>query len=151
MTLVMVLYSTVIKKKIWEKNLFFVRILKATDEKSRIQIRTRKSVERIFGSGSVPKCHGSATQSKQNELNWSKKDVSGSFLPGQKICTKLFRTFISRIFLKLFCTDIFRKQQLNDNRGLFLKIFILYLIQHCFICRLEILLCRRMLDWTQYC
>jgi hypothetical protein len=44
-----------IQQKILEgKNLVFIEILKATDEKSRIQIR--KSVV-IWGSGSVPKCH----------------------------------------------------------------------------------------------
>jgi hypothetical protein len=42
-----------------EKNLFFVGILSATDEESRIRIRM--SVVRILGSGSVPKCHGSTT------------------------------------------------------------------------------------------
>ncbi len=44
---------------------FFVDILSATDEKSKIRIRSRirirKSVERIRGSGSVPKYHGSTT------------------------------------------------------------------------------------------
>jgi hypothetical protein len=35
--------------------------LKATDEKSRIRIRIRKSVIRIRGSGSAPKGHGSTT------------------------------------------------------------------------------------------
>ncbi len=38
-----------------KKNCFFVGIFKVTDEKSRI----RKSVVRVRGSGSVPKCHGS--------------------------------------------------------------------------------------------
>jgi hypothetical protein len=38
-----------------------VSILKVTDEKSRIRIRIRLSEVRIRGSGSVPKCHGSAT------------------------------------------------------------------------------------------
>jgi hypothetical protein len=40
-------------------DLFFVGIMSATDEKS--MIRIRKSVVRIRGSRSVPKCHGSAT------------------------------------------------------------------------------------------
>jgi hypothetical protein len=40
------------------KNLVFIEILKATDEKSRIQIR--KSVV-IWGPGSVPKRHVSGT------------------------------------------------------------------------------------------
>jgi hypothetical protein len=45
------------------KNLFFVGILSATDEKSRIRTRnrSRKPVVRIRGSRSVPKCHGSTT------------------------------------------------------------------------------------------
>jgi hypothetical protein len=47
------------------ENLFFVCILSATDEKSRIRswIRICKSVVRTrgSGSGSVPKCHGSIT------------------------------------------------------------------------------------------
>jgi hypothetical protein len=45
--------------------LFFVGILSATDEKSRIcirrRIRIRESVVRIRGPGFVPKCHGSIT------------------------------------------------------------------------------------------
>jgi hypothetical protein len=44
-------------KKTLKKNLFFVGILSTTDEKSRILIH--KSVARIRGSRSVPKCHGS--------------------------------------------------------------------------------------------
>ncbi len=49
------------KEKNLEIKLFFVGILSATDEKSRIRIR--KSVVRIRGPGfgSVPKCHGSTT------------------------------------------------------------------------------------------
>ncbi len=47
------------KQKTLEKNLVFVGILSATDEKSRIRIRM--SVVRIHGWGSVPKCHGSTT------------------------------------------------------------------------------------------
>jgi hypothetical protein len=45
------------------KKIFFVDILKATGEKSRIRIRIRirMSVVRILGSGSVPKCYGSTT------------------------------------------------------------------------------------------
>jgi hypothetical protein len=39
------------------KNLLFVDILSATDERSKIRIH--KSVVRIRGYGSVPKCHGS--------------------------------------------------------------------------------------------
>jgi hypothetical protein len=46
-------------KKLLKKNLFFVGILAATDEK--IRIRIRMSVVRIHGFGSVPKCHGSTT------------------------------------------------------------------------------------------
>jgi hypothetical protein len=46
-------------KKPSGKNLFFVGILSANDEKSRIRIR--KSVVRITGSGSVHQCHGSTT------------------------------------------------------------------------------------------
>jgi hypothetical protein len=41
--------------------MFFVGILSASDEKRRNRIRIRKSVEKIRGSGSVPKCHGSTT------------------------------------------------------------------------------------------
>jgi hypothetical protein len=36
--------------------------LKVTDENIRIRIRIRWSETRIRGSGSVPKCHGSATR-----------------------------------------------------------------------------------------
>ncbi len=43
--------------------IFSVGIWKASDEKSRIRIRT--SIVRIRGSGFVPKCHGSTTQHKQ--------------------------------------------------------------------------------------
>jgi hypothetical protein len=48
-------------QKTQEKFCFFVAILKATDEKSRIRIRTGKSLIRIRGSGTVPKFHGSTT------------------------------------------------------------------------------------------
>ncbi len=50
-------------KKTLEKTLFFVEILKATDEKGRIRIRNwiRDSVLWIRWSGSGPKCHGSTT------------------------------------------------------------------------------------------
>jgi hypothetical protein len=46
------------KQKNFFLNLFFVGILKVPDEKSRILIWIRKSVVRIPGSGSLPKCHG---------------------------------------------------------------------------------------------
>ncbi len=49
------------KKKL--KNSYFVFILSATDEKSRIRIR--KPLVRIRGSGSVPKCHESAALQKK--------------------------------------------------------------------------------------
>ncbi len=49
----------VISKKTWKKKIIFVGIMKAIDDKSRIQIR--KSVVRTCGSGSLPKCHGSTT------------------------------------------------------------------------------------------
>ncbi len=42
------------QKNLRKKNLFFVGFLTATDEKSRIWVQ-------IFGSGSIPKCHGSTT------------------------------------------------------------------------------------------
>jgi hypothetical protein len=48
----------VISEKL-RKKIFFVGILKFTDEKSRIWIF--KSLVRIRGSGSVSKCHGSIT------------------------------------------------------------------------------------------
>jgi hypothetical protein len=46
-----------------KQKLFFVGILSAIDEKSRIRIRIRirKSVVHICGSRTVPKCHGSTT------------------------------------------------------------------------------------------
>jgi hypothetical protein len=40
-----------------KKKRFFVGILKVTDEKSRIRIQIRKVV--VYGSTSVPTCHGS--------------------------------------------------------------------------------------------
>jgi hypothetical protein len=46
-----------ISKKTLEKKTFFVVILSATDENSRIQSRIFKSVGQIRGSG----CHGSTT------------------------------------------------------------------------------------------
>jgi hypothetical protein len=49
-----------------KRKLFFVGILKVTDEKSRIRIPIRMSVERIRGSGSIPKCHGSTTMNTRN-------------------------------------------------------------------------------------
>jgi hypothetical protein len=49
----------VISKKIYETNIFYVGVLKVTDEKSRIRIR--KSEVQIRVSVSVPKCHGSGT------------------------------------------------------------------------------------------
>ncbi len=42
------------QKNLRKKTYFFVGFLTATDEKSRIWIQ-------IFGSGSIPKCHGSTT------------------------------------------------------------------------------------------
>ncbi len=55
----------IISKKVKENNLFVVAILKVIDENSRIRgrirIRIRQSEVRIHISGSVPKCHGSAT------------------------------------------------------------------------------------------
>ncbi len=52
-------------KKYWDKKLFFCWNLVSHWQKSRIQIRIRiwiqKSVVRIRGSGSVPKCHGFTT------------------------------------------------------------------------------------------
>jgi hypothetical protein len=47
------------------KNLFFVGILKATKEKSRIRIRN--PVVRVGGSGSVPR-HGSGTLVKAKKI-----------------------------------------------------------------------------------
>jgi hypothetical protein len=53
-----------------KKNIFFVSILSATAEKSRIRIR--KSGVLIRGSGSVPKCHGSTTMVTRPHLHtWS--------------------------------------------------------------------------------
>ncbi len=51
------------KQKKLEKKLIFgwLASQKATDDKSRIRIRIRKSWVRIRGSGSVLKCHGSKT------------------------------------------------------------------------------------------
>ncbi len=46
-------------QKVIEKNFSFAGILSPTNEKRRIWIR--KSVVRIRGSGTVPKCHGSTT------------------------------------------------------------------------------------------
>ncbi len=47
-------------------NLFFVGILKANEEKSRIRFpsRIRRSVARICGSGSVPKYHVSKNRDR---------------------------------------------------------------------------------------
>jgi hypothetical protein len=57
-------------EKTEEKKRFLVAILKVTDENSRIQsqirIRIRKSEVRIRGSGSVPKCRGSAKLGLKN-------------------------------------------------------------------------------------
>jgi hypothetical protein len=49
------------KQRILEKNLFLLASWKPPDENSRIRIRIHKSVIRICGTGSVPKCHGSTT------------------------------------------------------------------------------------------
>jgi hypothetical protein len=48
-------------EKLFEKNLFFVGVLKVNDENSRIRIRIYYSEAWIRGSGSTPKCHGSGT------------------------------------------------------------------------------------------
>ncbi len=50
-------------QKSFFKNQFFVGILKVNDEnrRIRIRIRIRQSKAWIRGSGSTPKCHGSAT------------------------------------------------------------------------------------------
>ncbi len=47
----------------FKKNKFFVGVLKVNGEKSRIRIRIRIHLSEacIRGSGSTPKCHGSAT------------------------------------------------------------------------------------------
>jgi hypothetical protein len=54
------------KQKNLEKKIYFVGIMKVTEEKSRIRIRISVSgfVSQWCGSGSVPKCHGSTTQLK---------------------------------------------------------------------------------------
>jgi hypothetical protein len=53
-------------------NLFFVGILKVSDENRRIGICIRIRIHQleawIRGSGSTPKCHGSATLQKANDL-----------------------------------------------------------------------------------
>jgi hypothetical protein len=57
--------SKSIKQKYREKKkgIFFVGLLKVTEEKNRIRSRIpiRKSAELIRGSGPVQKCHGSTT------------------------------------------------------------------------------------------
>ncbi len=59
-----ILASKINKQKYFFK-LIFVAVLKGTEEncriRSRIRIRVRYSEVRIRGSGSVPKCHGTAT------------------------------------------------------------------------------------------
>jgi kynureninase len=47
------------KQKALEKNEFFVGILKASGEKRRMRIRSPMEMERIRGSGSISKHHGS--------------------------------------------------------------------------------------------
>jgi hypothetical protein len=47
---------------------FFVGILKVSDENRRIRIRIHLSEAWIPGSGSTPKCHGSATLVPGNVL-----------------------------------------------------------------------------------
>ncbi len=49
-----------------KENLYFVGILKATDEKSKIRIRFPRSLVQIRGSGSVPTCYGSTPLATTN-------------------------------------------------------------------------------------
>jgi hypothetical protein len=53
----MFLQKVISRKKLRK---FFVGVLKVNDEKSRIRSRIHLSEARLCGSGSVPKCHGSA-------------------------------------------------------------------------------------------
>jgi hypothetical protein len=49
------------QENFFKKNLFFVGILKVNDEKRRIRINKSEAWIPGSGSGSTPKCHGSAT------------------------------------------------------------------------------------------
>ncbi len=62
------MYLQNIRKNIEKKNLFFVGILSATDEKKQNRIRIRKSVTRIPGSVSVPKCQ----ECTKFQISWVK-------------------------------------------------------------------------------
>ncbi len=79
------------QKKLWKKNYFFVGILSANNEKSRIRIR--KSAVGIPGSESVPKSHGSTTLEQglqfTKKLMWTKLVIK----IGEKRAYKLSQTF----------------------------------------------------------
>jgi hypothetical protein len=53
-------------KNFFVKIKFFVGILKVNDENSRIRIHQSETWIRGSGSGSTPKCHGSATLEEEN-------------------------------------------------------------------------------------
>ncbi len=52
---------TTLSKKLYKKLIFWWHLEKATEETNRIRRQIPKSVERILGCGSEPKCHGSIT------------------------------------------------------------------------------------------
>ena len=69
----------VISRKLLYKNLFFVDVLKVSDEKSRFWIH--QSEAQIPGSGSTPKCHGSGTL-----RNTKEKGIVGNLCISLVVC-----------------------------------------------------------------
>jgi hypothetical protein len=111
----------VISKKLNLKNLFFGFIMKATEEKSRIQIRN--PVVLIRGSESVSKCHRSETL---GEMNCGKQyrnellQLAPELARNSSVCRQTFFFKITYSQMKLSRNR--KTKNINGNRQKKIKI-----------------------------
>jgi hypothetical protein len=68
-------------QQVLSKKIFFGALLKVTDEKIHFRINQSQSEVQIHVSGSVPKCHESATQKKSSSGSVSHSQRYGSADP----------------------------------------------------------------------